>query len=283
MVENSKIAQGLTMPDALKIRPMRSDEWDIFKQLDEEIFVKEDHLAEEFFQERVQKPGFFAMESETSELIGYLVLGRFSEEIAHLGRIGVRKSLQSQGLGSQLMEYALNWFQNETGATEVQLYTQVDNLHAQGLYNKFGFRVIGQTWHFFIPFKTLSPSGKFTVHPLQPDEYQSVANLFPNSLPLGAIYHFLERKQDLYTFKDSTMQIVGATRFTPSFPGCFPFALLQLSGFDDYAKTFQSLCDPPSDVLRITFHENEPLASLCKTRGYKLHHKLFRMQTILEK
>jgi predicted GNAT family N-acyltransferase len=262
---------------------MRKDEWDILYQLDTEIFDPHDHLTKEFFDKRVNMPGFFAMETNTGNLVGYLVLGQFTDEIAHLGRIGVKKSEQSQGFGSQLIEYAINWFSKQEGVTEVQLFTQVDNHHAQGLYRKSGFKVIGQTWHFFVPFDTLNPTGQFSLHKLQSDEQQVVATLFPQGLPVGAIQRFVKREHALYTLKDDSNNIIGATRFTPSFPGCFPFELLELSAFDDYVLAFKPLCNPPSEVLRVTFHENERLAALCEARGYQLHHKLFRMQLILEK
>ena len=262
---------------------MRKDDWDIFQQLDTEIFDPHDHFNEEFFDKRVTLPGFFVMEKKPGNLIGYLILGKFSDEIAHLGRIGVKKTLQSQGFGSQLMEYAIEWFRQQDGVSEIQLFTQVDNHHAQGLYKKFGFKVIGQTWHFFIPFDTLHPTEQYTLHQLQSDEHQAVAKLFPQGLPIGAIQRYIEREHYLYTLKDSSNNIIGATRFTPSFPGCFPFELLELSAFDDYVLAFKPRCDPPSEVLRITFHENESLVALCETRGYQLHHTLFRMQLILEK
>ena len=259
---------------------MRRDDWNIFHRLDIELFDAHDRITEDFFQKRVQKPGFFALETQQGGLVGYLVLGRFTDNIAHLGRIGVQKSKQNKGFGSQLMDYALNWFKNEKDVTEVQLYTQVDNLHAQGLYKKFGFTVIGQTWHYFVSFKTLRPSGQFMLHALQPDEHQQVADLFPTALPIGAIQQFLERKQDLYTLKDSSNRIIGATRFTPSFPGCFPFELLNISAFDDYVQEFQPLCDPPSEVIRITFHENNFVLFLSIRLYCQFYHFMRDISTI---
>jgi GNAT superfamily N-acetyltransferase len=262
---------------------MRRDEWETFQKLDTEIFEVEDHLREEFFLQRVQMPGFFALEGSSGDQIGYLILGHFSDEIGHLGRIGIKQSMQNQGLGSYLMEYAINWFQQKKGVRKIQLYTQVDNLHAQGLYKKFGFHVIGQTWHYFVPFVSLNPKDHFSLHLAQPDEFPLIANLYPTALPLAALHRYYERNHPIYTLKAASKIIVGATRFTPSFPGCFPFELTKIAGFDDFVFGFQALCDPPSDILRITFHENEQLAQLCGTRDYKLHHKLFRMQRILQK
>ena len=79
------------MPNKPKIRPMRKDDWDIFQQLDTEIFDPHDHFSEEFFDKRVTLPGFFVMEKKPGNLIGYLILGKLTDEIAHLGRIGVKK------------------------------------------------------------------------------------------------------------------------------------------------------------------------------------------------
>jgi ribosomal protein S18 acetylase RimI-like enzyme len=283
MAENDKGTHGLKLPDTVKIRPMRNDEWAMFHQIDCEIFEKEDQLQKEFFQERVKEPGFLALETKQEALIGYLVLGQFTEEIAHLGRIGVQKAEQSHGYGSTLMEYAIDWFMKRKGVNEIQLYTQVDNVHAQGLYKKYGFKVIGQTWHYFIPFDILHATGEYLIQIAQPEEYKTIADLFPSSLPTGAIRRFIEREQYIHTLKDHFGHILGASRFTPNFPGCFPFELLTLSAFDDYILAFQPLCDPPSEILRITFHNNKQLAILCETRGYHLHHKLFRMQLHLKK
>lgn len=283
MAENNLLSHVLKLPAIPMIRPMRRDEWETFHQVDAEIFHKDDQIDEESFLKRVQKPGFLAMETKTGSLAGYLILGQFTDEIGHLGRIGVHKALQSQSFGSSLMTYALNWFQQKEHVKEVQLYTQIDNIHAQALYKKFGFKVIGQTWHYFIPFASLKPTGNFSLQIAQPPEYPQIADLYPHALPLGAIHRFLERKQFIYTLKDHSNKIVGACRFSPRFPGCFPFELDDLSGFDDYILGFQPLCEPPSDFLRITFHENEPLVLLCETRRYRLHHTLFRMQYLLKK
>ncbi|MFX1405000.1 MAG: GNAT family N-acetyltransferase [Promethearchaeota archaeon] len=271
------------MPESLEIHPMLSDEWVKFNQLDRAIFEENDQVREEYFHQRVQKPGFFAMNSQDGHLLGYLVLGRFSDKIAHLGRIGVQKSMQSQGLGAKLMEYALDWFRKQEGVKVVRLYTQVDNLHAQELYKKFGFKVSGHTWHYFVPFTSLQALGGYSLLEAQPNEFQTIAELFPASLPLEAIQNFIKGEQLIYALKDSSNSIVGACRFTPSFPGCFPFELTTLSSFDDFVLAFQPLCNPPSDFLRITFHENQKLATLCETRGYHLHHKLYQMQLILSK
>jgi RimJ/RimL family protein N-acetyltransferase len=260
---------------------MQSNEWSIFHKLDSVIFEKEDQLRKDFFHQRVQTPGFFAMITKNGRLVGYLVLGRFTDEIAHLGRIGIRKSMQNQGFGSQLMEYALDWFRKQQGVKVVRLYTQVDNLPAQGLYRKFGFKVSGRTWHYFVPFKSLRASGTYSLQQAQPKECQGIADRFPESLPMEAIQNYLKRKQPVYVLKDSSDRIVGASRFTPNFPGCFPFEITELSSFDDFVLAFEPLCDPPSDILRITFHENETLATFCETRGYHLHHKLYQMQLFL--
>ncbi|MFX1565639.1 MAG: GNAT family N-acetyltransferase [Promethearchaeota archaeon] len=271
------------MSPELTIRPMRNDDLTTFQQIDAKIFDVNDQLSEEFFLQRVQMPGFFALETKTGGQIGYLILGQFSDEIGHLGRIGVKKSMQSQGIGSYLMEFALNWFLQQEKIQEVQLYTQVDNLHAQGLYKKFGFQVIGQTLHYFVPFDSLTAKGSFSLQLAQPEEFSRIADLFPKALPIGAIRRYHKKEQPIYILRDVSDNIVGAARFTPSFPGCFPFELNTILGFDDFVFGFQPLCVPPSEFLRITYHENEQLAQLCETRHYKLHHRLFRMQRILQK
>jgi ribosomal protein S18 acetylase RimI-like enzyme len=260
-----------------KIRPVRENDWQDLQKLDSELFLKYDQIDERYFNQHVKRPGFFVLTSKAGFFLGYLVLRHDGSDIGNLSRIGVRKSHQSRGFGSILMEFAIDWFRKQKGIKIVQLYTQVDNFHAQGLYQKFGFRIVNYAWHYLVPFSSLHPRGKYSVSPIQQEEIKHVARLFPTSLPPLLIQQFLETKQPVFTQKDQNGHIVGATRFTPTYPGCSPFELHSLDSFDDFVIAFQERCEPKSEELHVTFVGNEKLAKLCEKREYHLHHKLHIM------
>lgn len=57
-----------------------------------------------------------------------------------IGLIGISPDCQGQGIGSALIDFALEWFSNEC-IHRVQVITQGQNQKAQNLYKKFGFEI----------------------------------------------------------------------------------------------------------------------------------------------
>jgi len=259
------------------LRPMRNEDWDDFLKMVQEIFP-EDVLRKDQFLNSVKKGNFYALEID-GQMTGELKITRFGSDNAHLASIGVARPHQRKGLGSILMKYALEWIRKEEGISTVHLYTQDHNIPAQSMYKKFGFRVTGTTWHYFVPFASLKPEGKYICQEILSDEIDLVGAQFP-TLPAAQIRRFIEDRVTKYyvlTLKDKEGKIVGATRFTPSFPGSFPFEITQIDCFDDFIKGMQNLSIPEFDHVRTVFTDNKELANLCKEREYRLHHKLFRM------
>ena len=260
-----------------KIRPMKNEDWDTYHKM-MRYLLPEDMLWKDQFPNSVKKGNFYALESD-DQMVGQLKFARFGSDEAHLSSIGVAKSHQRKGWGSVLMRYAIDWFKKQDGVSTVHLYTQEYNIPAQSMYKKFGFSVAGTTWHYFVPFASLKPPGKYTCQEILSDEIDFVGDQFP-SLPSTQIHHFLEdtvTKYYVLTLKDKKGKIVGAARFTPSFPGSFPFEIIQIDCFDDFMRGMEKLSLPEFDHVRIVFTDNKELANLCEEREYCLHHKLFKM------
>jgi ribosomal protein S18 acetylase RimI-like enzyme len=78
------------------------------------------------------------------KLVGfhYSVSG-IDEDTAHLVRITVHPDAQRRGVGSALMEHALQTYK-KLGISNVTLNTQLDNVASHHLYEKFGFRRLGE-------------------------------------------------------------------------------------------------------------------------------------------
>jgi hypothetical protein len=185
--------------------------------------------------------------------------------------------MQNKGLGTKLMEAALDWFKKEEMHQAI-LYTQDHNIVAQHLYKNFGFSITGTTWHYFVPYSTINPTGLYACDKIKNEEIELVSKQYNDSLPASKIERLLESDSNLVLIlKDDQNQICGACRFSPLFPGCFPFEIDGTEYFDDFVFGIQKYSLPDYDYVRLTFIDNPELAALCDSRDYKLHHKLFQM------
>lgn len=261
---------------------MHKEDWNSLDKLEAEIFP-EDRLNENDFQRMLDTQRMFALESESNQLIGYLYVAPYGDETGIIGRIGVTKTQQKKGLGSQLMQYAINWFQEQGRIRKVILRTQDFNITAQKLYTKFGFRTVGTTWHYFVPFNTIHSQGQYTCHEITVEEIDSISTLYPETMPASQIRRWLENDLFVFTLKSATEKIIGACRFTPDFPGASPFNLEVVEAFDDFIEGIHAFSLPSFDYVRVTFSNNLELAKLMEHRQYKLHHRLHEMELNLTK
>ncbi len=263
------------------IRPMKPEDWEELRMMDVEIFP-DDPLEEESFRKWIGRDGCFVL-LHNGQIAGNLIVARFGQDEGHLGRIGVAKAHQKRGFGSVLMEYAVNWFKKQGGIRQVHLYTQDFNVSAQTLYKKYGFEKTGTTWHFFIPYDSVSPKHEYSCQIIQDDEIELVGEKFPE-LPAEQIRRYLSDEEYIVlTLKDRSGYILGACRFTPSFPGCFPFKITHTGCFDDFINGMREFSLPKYDYVRATFTDLPELAILCESRDYKLHHRLFKMTLKLDR
>ncbi len=268
------------MSDEPVIRPMTVEDWPIFHKFDIKNFP-DDSIAEDWFKKRVEREGFFALDLN-SHIVGQLILALFGDDEGHLGRIGVDENHQGEGYGNLLMKHAIEWFQKHKVIKQIHLYTQDHNTVAQNLYMKSGFIVSGSTWHFFVPFDSLRPLNIYTCQEILEDEIDPVGEKYADTLPAAQIKRFLTYDEfHVFTLKYND-DIVGACRFTPSFPGCFPFVLDDIVSFDDFMVGLKPYSLPDYDYIRVTFTDYPNLAQLCEKRKYKLHHRLFKMTLALD-
>ena len=261
---------------------MCKEDWNSLDKLDAEIFP-DDRLTEQDYQRMLDTQGMFALESDNKQLIGYLYVAPFGTDVGSIGRIGVAKRLQGKGLGTKLMQYALNWFQEKGTFRKVILHTQDFNISAQQLYTKFGFQKVGTLWHYFVPFNTIQPQGRYFCHQIKPEELKLLGSLYPDTMPSEQIKKWLKNDRFVFTLKTASERIVGACRFSPDFPGTFPFHLEVLDAFDDFIEGVRTFSLPQFDYVRVTFIDNFELAEIMELRKYKLHARLYKMELDLAK
>jgi ribosomal protein S18 acetylase RimI-like enzyme len=261
------------------IRPMKAEDWEEFHKMDVEIFP-DDAMEEESFRKRVDGDGCFVLTLD-GQIIGNLIVNRFGKDGGYLGRIGVVEAHRGKGFGSVLLDYALDWFHKEGGIRTVQLQADL-NEAAQGLYKKYGFKKAGTTFHYFVPYDSVEPQQKYTCQEIQEDEIESVGKQF-SSIPAEVIRRFLASDDyHVLTLKDMNGNIEGVCRFTPSFPGCFPFEITSVDCFDDFVAGLMEFKLLEHDYCRVTFTDIPELAELCEKREYRLHHRLHKMSLQLE-
>lgn len=255
---------------------MKKDDWEEFHQIDKEVFPR-DFISREKFYKRVLQKEFFALQSDKGQIVGALMLEYLGEYTGHIIRICVKKSMQNKGLGTKMMNFALNRFLEIQNFKKIIFFTEEDNFIAQRLYNKFGFKKEAVTWSYHVPLKSLKPTEKYKCQAINKNEIKIVGEKYCMSMPLAYIHDLLLKEKKVLTLKNPKGGIVGACRFDPSFLGCFPFEIEQVQGFDDFICGLRQYSLHDFDYVRITFTDNYKLATLLKNRGFILHHKLFKM------
>ncbi len=267
------------MTDGQFIRQLTKDDWEAFEVLDQASFP-DDRIIEKFYMLRIENEGCFGLFAN-DQLVGQLIIALFGDDAGHIGRVAVAPEYRGEGYGSVLMKYAIEWFKQRGGVNTIHLYTPQDNYTAQGLYKKFGFAVAGTTWHHIVPRSSLNPTGRYTCQEIREDEIERVGEKYP-ALPAGQIRRFLtDERFHVMTLKDNNGDIIGACRFTPGFPGCFPYLMDTPEAFDDFLAGLEPFSLPKFDHVRITYTDMPEVAKMCDARGYTLHHKLFKLTLTL--
>jgi ribosomal protein S18 acetylase RimI-like enzyme len=98
----------------------------------------------------VQPEGVFVAEVD-GEVVGYVTtrLDRFTG-IGRIPNLAVDASRRGIGIGTRLIEHALQWMR-EQGMAMARIETLVQNERGQALYPRFGFREVARQIHYVLP------------------------------------------------------------------------------------------------------------------------------------
>ena len=106
-------------------------------------------VRKRFFSET--REGLYDLVACVEEVVGYLGLETFSRpRRRHVGAIGmaVGDDWQGKGIGSALMEAALDLADNWLNLIRLELTVHAENAAGIALYEKFGFAIEGTHRHF---------------------------------------------------------------------------------------------------------------------------------------
>lgn len=137
---------AVSEPAVLRLRRMRW--WDIepVMAMEQEIFA-EDAWSSRMFWSELADPAtchyivLTQADPGGETVVGYAGLGVAAGQ-GEVRTIGVTRSRQNRGLGAKLLS-ALLEDAVRRGCVEVFLEVRVDNVSAQHLYERFGFRSVG--------------------------------------------------------------------------------------------------------------------------------------------
>jgi ribosomal protein S18 acetylase RimI-like enzyme len=98
----------------------------------------------------LQPEGVFVAEAEGA-VVGYVTtrLDRFTG-IGRIPNLAVDGAQRGQGLGSRLIEHAIQWMR-EQGMAMAKIETLVQNERGQALYPRFGFQEVARQIHYVMP------------------------------------------------------------------------------------------------------------------------------------
>ncbi|HEY84731.1 MAG TPA: GNAT family N-acetyltransferase [Chloroflexi bacterium] len=127
----------------LTIRQVHIADLPALVNLDELVFGSTWHKPKSAFREAIQRAPIFIVGHIDNTLIAYIWCDQRGDHGHHLTRIGTHPDYQGQGIGAQLLRYALDNAQKMAIKT-VSLNTQESNLRSRELYRRFGFEEIHQ-------------------------------------------------------------------------------------------------------------------------------------------
>jgi len=141
---------GAVDPAAVTFEGLRGDHLPALLALETELFGAE-AWSEGMLRSELAQPDdrYYRVALAAGRVVGYAGLGVFGDE-AHVLTVGVLQQWQGRGLGASLLRALL------TEAERRQLFrmlleVRADNLTAQRLYERHGFRSVGRRPRYYQP------------------------------------------------------------------------------------------------------------------------------------
>ena len=126
----------------LHFRPVKADDLESLARIETAAFQPLWRNSAAGLSLAIQHAFSFDVVVYEDRVVGYQC-STLMRQGAHLSRITIDPVMQGNGIGSALLAHAINGYRLR-GVETISLNTQLDNLHSKRLYERFGFKPIGQ-------------------------------------------------------------------------------------------------------------------------------------------
>ncbi|MDW8070661.1 MAG: GNAT family N-acetyltransferase [Anaerolineae bacterium] len=127
---------------AVTVEPVRHHELEAIAAIDRQIFAPVWHKPQDELEFALGRADYFVVAKYQEHIVGYC-WSEWDGTRGHLTRLGVAEEWQGKGIGTRLLTEALVAMVR-AGVTWVTLNTQLSNEPARRLYERYGFRNLGQ-------------------------------------------------------------------------------------------------------------------------------------------
>jgi ribosomal-protein-alanine N-acetyltransferase len=134
--------EGLSVPDELRIRALRSTDIDAVVEIEREAFTTP--WQADTFVGLLERDGveLIVMADPSETIVGYAVLWCILDQ-GELANIAITPTRRGRGLGARLLAHVLA-VARERGVETVFLEVRASNQAALELYSRFGFEEVGR-------------------------------------------------------------------------------------------------------------------------------------------
>lgn len=261
------------------LRDLVASDWSEFKKMEDEIFP-EDSTREESYNIGLSSPkGLFVVmvHKESKEFIGYCRFLLYGT-LGYIQRIGVRPKYQQKGYGAILMDSAMDNLE-KAGATKFMLYVMQENEAAINLYKKYLFQIEYHSIQFEIPFKSLPKEPRGECRHIDWGEIQLLCLRFGLN-PYRIQSYFGQENQHVLVYQRMGQQL-GMCRFSPDFPGAFPFIIRDKDlALDFVAHLVTYITNKEFDAVKILIDQQQDLVDYMSDKKMPVRNRLYRMSRL---
>lgn len=236
--------------------------FDAFHRVDAACFPHEPIPPDDF--RTFGKNDFWAAFDSTT-LVGYCYVIR-RPDMSWLSRLCVCSEYRQFGIATQMMRIVID-HARQIGLPDIVLY------------EKFGFHPVESAYQFVFvdpdQINSNRTSKSITAVPILDIEETSWPQFPREWTDMAAVHR--PPNQYVFVFRDPSGKNMGYCRFSPQFPGCFPFTIEQPQEYLLPAlRQLHRYALPGKESIILTFSDDE-LAEACRILSLKLNYQLYKM------
>jgi ribosomal protein S18 acetylase RimI-like enzyme len=209
------------------------------------------------------------------QVVGYCYVQEYSDT-GYVRHVVVDPAVRRQGVGRTLMTTVADRLRAH-GKKFWRLNVKPDNVAAIALYTGMGLQAKYRAKSFRLPWKGFQKIPLFgaTVRVVTPERDVALEDFF--SLPRGQLTESRRLGRALFEAMTADgLSPVGLSAFNPSFPGAFPFRVVDPRVAGDLLAAMRVMV-PDDETVNLVAEDDEPLAALLLQVGADLKMEIVHM------